>query len=77
MFHVLLYQAVEKFHCLMCQVHLIVPVDLHHQGISAAKYDIKILGLKSVLVSMLCIGSSISSELMNVGVLQLPVVCTL
>jgi hypothetical protein len=43
---------------------------------SAAKHDIKSLELQSVLVVMLCIGSSISSELMNLGVLQLAVVCT-
>jgi hypothetical protein len=47
------------------------------RGISAAKDDIKSLELKSVLVATLCIGSSVSSELMNLGVLQLPVVCTL
>jgi hypothetical protein len=44
---------------------------------SAAKHDIKILELQSVLVATLFIGSSISSELMNLGVLHLPVVCTL
>jgi hypothetical protein len=32
--------------------------------------------LQSVLVATLCIGSSISSELMNIGVLHLPVVGT-
>jgi hypothetical protein len=61
----------------MCQVQLIIPVGPHHQGISAAKHEIKILELKSVSVATLCIGSSIISELMNLGVLQLPVFCTL
>ena len=37
----------------------------------------KSLELQSELVAMLCIGSSISSELMNVGVLHLPAVCAL
>jgi hypothetical protein len=44
---------------------------------SAIKHDIKSLELKPVLVAMLCIGSSISSELMNLGVLHLSVVCKL
>ena len=33
--------------------------------------------LKSVLVATLCIGRSISSELMDLGVWHLPAVCTL
>jgi hypothetical protein len=44
---------------------------------SAAKHDIESLELKSLLVATLCIGSTISSELMNFGVLHLSVVCTL
>jgi hypothetical protein len=44
---------------------------------SAAKHDIKSLELKFVLVATLRIGSSITSELMNLGVLHLSVVCTL
>jgi hypothetical protein len=59
------------------QVQLTVPAGLHHQGISAAERDIKSLELQSVLFAMLCIGSSISSELMNLGVLHLHVVRTL
>jgi len=30
-FHFLLYHTVQKVHCLMCQVQLIVPVGLHHE----------------------------------------------
>jgi len=31
-FPILWYQAVQKVHCLMCQVQLTVPVGLHHQS---------------------------------------------
>jgi hypothetical protein len=44
---------------------------------SAAKHDKKSMELKSVLVATLCIGSFISSELMNLDVLHLLAVCTL
>jgi hypothetical protein len=37
----------------------------------------KILELQFVLVDTLCVGSSVTVELMNLGVLHLPVVCTL
>jgi hypothetical protein len=47
------------------------------RGISAAKHGIKSMELKPVLVATLCIGSFISSELMNLGVLHLLAVCTL
>jgi len=44
---------------------------------SAAKHDTKSVEMKSVLFAMLCIDSSISSELMNLGVLHMAFVCTL
>jgi len=60
----------------MCQVQLTVPVGLHHQRNICCKSDIKILQLKSLLVTTICVSISMTSELMNLGVLNLLVVCT-
>jgi hypothetical protein len=46
-------------------------------GLSAAKHEIKNLEVQSVMVATVRLGSSITSELLNLGVLHLCVVCTL
>ena len=56
---------------------LIVPVICTTRAVSAAKQYVKSLKLKSLLVAKHRLGSSTTRDLMILGLLQLPAVCTL